>query len=465
MKQFKYILLTLSVLLAASSCEDLTDVNIDPTRQADVDLNLLLPDLLSQTAYNQSANPARMPAIIMQHFTGFDAQQVQYSDYIIAEDAFNNFWNTGLYSGVLRAAQVIIDKAQEQDNTYYEGIAKIAMAEGYGMATMMFGDLPFSQALQGQENLKPAYDAQEQVINGVLAMLDEAIALLNNPSGVNPGGADLYYGGDAALWVKTAHGLKARYLAQSAKRNSGNWSAVLQEVGASFESIDEQPWFQFEDNQIANNPLAKFGIERPNTLIVDEGFAQKMTDRDDPRQNNYMEFAESQWTFYNGANPDLVWTQSDAATPLISYVELKFLEAEALYHTGAGAGQIQQALAEAIQASIDQVGITEDASAFVDKVSDLSGLSGEAVQERIIEEAYYAYFGYAWQQIWNNYRRTGYPDLTPNPNGANGLNPSGGIPQRFLYPVGEVQTNLENVQAAKDRQNGALLDVPLWVFE
>jgi len=465
MKSFKYTLLTLSVLLAVSSCGDLTEVNTDPTRQADVALNLLLPDALSQTAYNQSANPARMPAIIMQHFTGFDAQQVQYSDYIIAEDAFNNFWLTGLYSGVLRAAQVIIDKAEEEGNTYYEGIAKIIMAEGYGMATMMFGDLPFSQALQGQENLKPTYDAQEAVITGILNMLDDAIAVLGNPNGVSPGGADLYYGGDTEAWIKAAHGLKARYLAQSAKRNPGNWNQVLQEVSASFQSIDEQPWFQFEDNQIANNPLAKFGIERPNTLVVDEGFAQKMTDREDPRQDNYMEFSGSQWTFYNSANSDLVWTQSDARTPLISYVELKFLETEALYHTGAGTAEIQEALKEAIQASIDQVGITDDVSAFIDKVSDLSGLSGEAVLERIIEEAYYAYFGYAWQQVWNNYRRTGYPDLTPNPNGSNGLNPSGGIPQRYLYPVSEVQTNQENVQAAKDRQGGALLDVPIWVFE
>ncbi len=465
MKKLKYILLTLSVLFATSACEDLTDVNVDPTRLTDVNLNLLLPDALSQTAYNQSANPARMPAIIMQHFTGFDAQQVQYSDYIIAEDAFNNFWNTGLYSGVLRACQVIIEKAQEEGNTYYEGIAKIIMAEGYGMSTMMFGDMPFSEALQGQENLKPAYDSQEQVINGLLAMLNDAIGLLNSPSGVNPSSADLYYGGDPEAWLKVAHALKARYLAQTAKRNSGNWSEVLKEVSESFQSVDEQPWFQFEGNQIANNPLAKFGIERPNTLVVDEGFAQKMTDRADPRQDYYMEFSGSQWTFYNGSNPNLVWTQSSSATPLISYVELKFLEAEALYQTGAGNGEIQAALSEAIQASMDQVGISDDVSAFVAERSDLSGLSGEEVLERIIEEAYFAYFGYAWQQVWHNYRRTGYPDLSPNPDGTNGLNPSGGIPQRFLYPVGEVQTNLENVQAAKDRQGGALLDDPVWAFE
>jgi len=47
---------------------------------------------------------------------------------------------------------------------------------------------------------------------------------------------------------------------------------------------------------------------------------------------------------------------------------------------------------------------------------------------------------------------------------VNGFNRSGSVPIRFLYPESESQTNAENVEAAKGRQDGALLDSPLWAF-
>lgn len=465
MKNLKYLFLSL-ILVGSVSCGDITDANIDPTRQTDVDLSLILPQVLSQAAYNQSANQARIPGIIMQQFIGIDAQQLGYNDYVIREDTYNNYWQFGLYSGALRSAQVIIDKAQESGDVVFEGIAKIIMAESYGMATMLFGDIPLSEALQGQENFRPVYDTQEEVLNSIIAMLDEGIALLSSPQGVNPGTADIIYGGDAELWIKTAHALKARYLIQSVKRNPGNAAAALSELENSLKSIDEQPWFPYEGNQIANNPFAKFGIERPSTLAIDSRFANKMSERMDPRQDYYMEGSGDDWTFYNAANDLLFWTQSASPVPLISYVEVKFIEAEALQRTGASSAEVQQVLADAIAASLAQVGLDPaEHQTFIDAQSDLSGLDDEGIIQRIIEEAYFAYYGYAFQQSWNNYRRTGYPELTPSPQGANGLNPGGGIPERFLYPVSEVQTNRANVEAAKERQGGALMDQVLWVFE
>lgn len=464
MKQLKYLWSLLAVLLALSAC-DLAETNIDPTRLNDVGLNLRLPEAMSQTAYNQSANQARVPGIIMQQFKGFDAQQIQYTDYLITEETWNNYWTGGLYSGALRSCQVMIDKAAEEGNAYYQGIGKILMAESYGMAALFFGDIPFSEALQGQDNLRPAYDTQEQVLTGVLNMLDEAITLLSSPTGASPGSADLIYQGNAARWVKTAKALKARYLMQTVKRTPGNANKALTELSGSYVSLAEQSNFKFEATQIGNNPLAKFGTGRPNTLVIDERFAQKMTDRNDPRRDYYMENTGSQWSFFNQSNAKLVWAKDNSVIPIISFVEVKFLQAEALYRTGAPTADIQTALKDAITASLAQVGVPGDNSAFINSRSDLTGLSGDAILERIIEEAYYAYYGYAFQQIWNNYRRTGYPALTPSPLGANAGNPSGGIPRRFLYPTNEVQTNLANLQAARDRQNGALMDVAVWAYQ
>jgi len=451
---------------AFSAC-NITDTNIDPTRQADSELNLILPAAITQTAYNQSANPARITGIILQHFVGFDAQQLAYTIYNIPDPTFNNFWRTGLYIGCLKDFDIIVQKAEEEEAPIYAGIAKVLMAESYGLGTTMFGDMPFSEALEGTGNLTPTYDTQEEVINGVLAMLDEAIADLN-AGGPAPSSDDLIYGGDVESWIKTAHALKARYLIQLTKRRGDAVAQdALNEVRLAYQEISEQANFTYEAGQIGNSPWNKFGLERSNTMIVDTRFAENLIARNDPRLDYYTyEQAENQWNWFDPANPTLVWDKADASIPFVSFSEMKFIEAEALQRTGAGAGEVQTALEAAITASMDQLGIpAEDYADYVAAQSDLSGLSGEQIIQRIIEEAYYAYFMVNEVGVWNNYRRTGYPELTPDPEGSNGANPSGIIPRRYLYPNSENSTNQENLNAAKARQNGALLDVDVWLFE
>jgi hypothetical protein len=401
----------------------------------------------------------------MQQFEGIDAQQLQYTNYIIGEDAVNNYWNLGLYSGVLRSCQVIIDKATEEGATYYSGVAKIIMANQYGLATSFFGDIPFTEALKGIENLKPTYDTQESVYAGVQTMLDNAISDLGTATGYV--GGDLIYDrdgdgiGDAAAWIATAKALKARFYTHTGKRNSGAYASALSELGGAFGSLAEQPQFTFESSLTANWALAKFGIERPSTLGISGNFVTMMDA--DPRQENYMQdLGGPVYEYYNGANGSLTWAQSTSTIPMISYVEVKFIQAEALARTGENATNVGAVLAEGITASMDQAGAVDFDDAYVTANSDLSGMDMDAMVDKILTEAYKAYYGYAFHETWANYRRTGIPSLVPSPIGSNGFNPSGVVPRRFLYPESESQTNSANVEAAKGRQGGALLDQPTW---
>ena len=459
MKLLKYFSLIIIAAFLMPSCsqETFEEVNIDPTQLSDVGMNLILPEILSQAAYNKGATPGRAAGIVMQQFEGFDAQQVQYTQYTFGSDAFNNYWVSGLYSGVLRSCQVLIDKAETEGATFYSGVAKVVMASEYGLATSFFGDIPFSEALKGTDNLKPSYDAQQDVYKGVQAMLDDAISDLN--SGTGYGGGDLIFGGEADAWIKTAYAFKARYQMHLLKREGNAPAGVLNSLGVAFKSLDEQPNFEFGTAQTNNYSLAKFGAERPSTLIIGQFFADLMDG--DPRQDAYMFTDGTTWFYFNTGNPALVYARDNAVIPLISYVEVKFLEAEALARTGADAST---ALAQAITASMVQSEVT-DYDAYVAEKSDLSGLSDEQVIQRIMEEAYKGYYGYNFSETWSNFRRTGYPAITPHPLGANGFNPSGGVPKRFPYVVNEQQTNLVNLQAAQAAQNGALLDVPVWAFQ
>ena len=211
MKKIIYLFMTIFLLFSTSCEESLEELNIDPTNLAAVDLRLMLPEIISSGAFNEGAGGPRAAGIVMQQFIGLDAQQLQYTDYVLGEDLMNNYWRTGLYAGVLRSCDVMIKQAQEEGATFYEGVGKVMMANQYGIATSYFGDIPFSEALQGTDNLQPAYDSQEAVYQGVIRLLDEAISVLSgSPSGY--GGGDLIYGGNASGWLQTARALKARYL-------------------------------------------------------------------------------------------------------------------------------------------------------------------------------------------------------------------------------------------------------------
>lgn len=435
------------------SCETPFDeLNTDPTSLTEVELRLMLPEAQTQAMFSEGNAGNRAIGIIMQQFIGLDAQQLEYTDYVLGENLTNNYWRTGLYAGALKSCDDIITRATAQGATFYSGVAKIIMANQYGIATSWYGDIPFSEALQGATILQPSYDSQESVYNGVLAMLDDAIADLGSANGY--GGGDLIYDGDAASWIKTARGLKARFLMHQAKRNSGNYAAALTEINASYASAAEQSNFTFGTANTQNYSLAKFAAGRPGTLGIDGRFAAMMDG--DPRQSLYMSVtADGTWLF---DTEGLIWSTNDATVPMLSFAELMFMKAEITAQMG---GDPTSDLADAIMASCIQAGTTEeDAMAYT-----TAATSGTVNLETIITEAYKAYFGFAFHTTWSNWRRTGIPSLTPSSNGENGFNPGGGVPVRFLYPDSESQTNSANVEAAKDRQGGGLLNATLWVYQ
>ena len=138
---------------------------------------------------------------------------------------------------------------------------------------------------------------------------------------------------------------------------------------------------------------------------------------------------------------------------MMSFVELQFIEAEASGNVGD--------LQDAVRASMELTGVTDMAAidAYVGGITSAS-------KEDVMTEAYKAYFGFNFHETWSNWRRTGFPALSPSAGcGDNGFNPSCAIPARYIYAESERQTNSDNVQAASDSQGGDLLDVKLWAFK
>lgn len=459
----KYILLTaLSFFLAASCTDGFEEINTDPTVLTEVNLNLLLPEAQASAAFNAGANQNRIAGLLMQQFFGTDAQQDAYMRYVLPENTVDNYWQFGLYGGVLRSCDVISKIAEEDARPFYKAVGDIIMANQLGVATSIFGDIPYSGAFQGTDNLRPTYDSQESIYTSVQELLDGAISDL---SGLTDAGGyiggDLIFNGDIDKWVKTARGLKARYLLHTLKRNSGAAATAMTNAMQSLTSNADDASFVFGEAQTNNYSLAKFGIERPGTLGIAQEFSTMM--EGDPRKDFYMEDLE----FFNIDNPNLRWGQNNTAVPLMSYTEVSFIIAELTARSG---GDASAQLATAIQASMDLVGAADDmtSTAVADYVaanSNVSGMSIEAAVEKILTEAYKAYYGYNFHETWSNWRRAGYPDIAVRSNGSADFMSSLAIPQRLFYGDSESTTNRENVEAAKAAQGGGLLDEPVWAFQ
>ncbi len=185
----------------------------------------------------------------------------------------------------------------------------------------------------------------------------------------------------------------------------------------SANSGEENIWWQF----IARD---RDSYMRPGKFLV-----ELMKTRNDPRLPEYFQLNDN--GTYGGAAPGeglntdihsnlgLTRLDPDYDQPILTYQETLAIIAEAAYRTG-NFGLARQAL--------DALRATYGGSAIG------AGLSGVALLTAILDEKYIALFQN--YEVYNDYRRTCYPNLTPA-NQTQG----GNIPARFTYPVAERTSN------------------------
>ena len=186
----KLSILALTSLLVLSSCEttelDLTsNPNALSPEQASADL--FINEIQVDFAYfvNGMAGVGSRLTRINQ----LGGERLYRDAY--SPNSFSGTWSQA-YQQMMEDIRVMNVLASESGLTYYIGMGEVIQA--YTLITLVdyFGDIPYSEALQGSDNLNPALDSGASVYNAAIAMLDSAI------SNFNQGGAspqyDMYYG-------------------------------------------------------------------------------------------------------------------------------------------------------------------------------------------------------------------------------------------------------------------------------
>lgn len=223
----KYILSVLSVaFFGLTACtEDIMDeINKDNQHPApeNVSAALQLTDAIMATGYaTVSGDYAFYLSSLTEQEIGVGNNQLmraelRNSSEWAASTTFNNVWNS-TYGNLMNIHQMIekIESGSQNDAGKYDllGMAQILEALNFGVLTDMHGDIPYSEAVLGQENLQPKLDAQKDVYAGILNTLEEAITNLEKGKDLqSAGNQDIAFKNDNEQWLATAYALKARYL-------------------------------------------------------------------------------------------------------------------------------------------------------------------------------------------------------------------------------------------------------------
>lgn len=455
MKKYLYKFLKIAGLLSLSatmfiSCNWIDpEINVDPDSPSDVPMNLMLPAIQQAMGYNLGGNDFILPTNSwMQQLDGVDRQSYTVSRYQYQPADVNNVWNN-VYASILMNTATLINKAEKTEgkySPYNAGIGKVIMATSLGITTDLFGDMPFRYALKGNENkLTPKFDTQEKIYDTIKVILDGAIADLSKGSTENLVAVkgDVIYAGNVSKWKKAAYSVKARNAMQLSKVKTTAYTEALAAVANGFTSNSDDmsvPW-----ESANHNPIFQF-MEQRTDVRMGATLVDMMTSLSDPRLPFYAakdgsgNYTGSVIGSQNGeaSKPGAYIAGETAPSVIMSYAELKFIEAEANFMLNKTT-EAKASLVEAVKASVTKVtGSTTFDQAWYD-----SKIGGQTLSlELIMTQKYIATFG--TNQAYADYRRVGLP-VIPVPTGA--VLPA--MPTRYPYPQDEISYNAANVPNAK----------------
>lgn len=427
--------------LANTGCDNyFEDAIPSPNDPSSATPGLMLTSMEVATFATYGGQLARQSAIMVQQMAGTSAgsQSIEIAEYNITELTNENEWNT-IYTGAIMNGKLLVQDYGEE-NPWYAGIAKVIMALNYGIATDLWGDVPFDESGQGSTgNLKPAYNTQQEVLAGIQGLLTEAIADLGQPEESNtvfPGIEDFIHGGDPEAWIKTAYALKARYANRLSEVDpTGSATQALAFLNsADLDGSEDDANMIFGEGNALNQWYA-YENQRGGYMRANKTFVDKLQATNDPRipfllskdaNGGYSGTPANDVDVTNTSYVGSLLASEDSPIPLISYVETKFIEAEAQLRAGN-----KTAAATAYNAAVKESLLqTTGAARPAYEAANASETEATITLEKIMTQKWIALF--LQVESYSDWRRTGFPALTPNPNGL-----VNAIPRRLVTPQNE----------------------------
>jgi hypothetical protein len=401
---------------------------------------------------------------------------------------------SGAYAGELENYQKVvgIGKAAGSANTWAP--AAVMQSWGFQNLTDLWGDIPYSAALQGDVtggSLTPAYDAQKDIYYGLLKTLTDASAALKAAPSTDAGlgSADIVFQGNNLNWQKLANSLRARMALRMLKADPAKSATeLLAAFGAGVMTSNADiaavawPGDGIFDNPLADNFLGRDDHRVAKTLL------DTMNALSDPRVPIYAQPAKNTGlytglqngldvvtagTFQNTTSrPGAIFypgltsygtfgTAAGKKTPsyIMTYAEVAFLQAECAERALGGLSGAAAYYNAGVTASILQWGGTAAAAAAYLAQPGVAYKAGATGLQQIGLQKWIALYTQG-TEAWAEWRRTGNPsNIVMGPAAYPDVLQ---VPRRIPYPSGELSVNAVNLAAAIARQGPDLYSTHMW---
>lgn len=467
--------LVIPILLGMGACTEFLDVNQTPNNPLSVPPAVLLPSAEAASAFANANELNRFSSVIVQQLAGAANGPQTYDVYQTNGGDFGNQWRFEIYDAALVNYQQIIRIADVTNSKAYTGIAKIMKAYTFALATDVWGDIPYSQALQGEANLQPRLDKQEDIYKGnatlgiqsLFDLVREGIADLNiatpvapaTYTGLRPTTDDLIYGGDLTKWKRAGNTLLLKLAMQISVKEPQLATSVINGVLTGNQYINansldlNQPFGAAVGSQSPIHTWTNVSLFRDD-LILSTRYLTLLRSLNDPRLPIFFTRPAADYVSIDNGfrgilpTPSSTWSRYNAYVTgangvgpvrMITNFQRAFILAEAALRLGTP-GDPQVLYTEGITASMTLAGLTPaQITAYLTANPTVATLTGSNEQKiaQIITQKYIAFTGNNLE-IWNDLRRTGYPALQPAQNAA-GID--GTRPVRAVYINEEIQRN------------------------
>jgi hypothetical protein len=506
MKKLLYIktyIIFLSGIALISSCDKgLEELNVNPN----VSPSIVPEYMFTKTQYDALNNSCYSVYEMacggsMQHFATYKDVPGLGDKYFFQQGTYPYDFFTNAYPLAVNSIGEII-RAVENDDKKVNllSIARIWRVFMFHRITDLYGDVPYFQAGAGYTGkiYNPEYDTQQAIYSDMLKQLEEAVSKLD-ASKASYANADLIYGGDVAKWKKFANSLMLRLAMRLTKvdiANAKTWAQKAIAGGIILQDADIALMKYVNGSQDINkNPVSlalrsnNYAAANGNANTEGGKFAKTFIDylkaNNDPRLNsisvvwvsgkqdtgtslqkgmvNGLLTKPGDFVTYSEPNINTV-LKLDAPFIVIGNAEMNFLMAEAVLR-GWASGNATSYYTNGISASMrsmSQYGASAEIS---------TARINEYITNHPFETTFDAQMKQIHTQMWvslfpnevevfSNWRRTGYPQLTPINIAGNATN--GTIPRRLLYPPSEESLNGPNYSAAIQRQGQNTFTTRVW---
>lgn len=508
MKTIKLYIIIFAVLLFSGGCDkDFVEINTDPYGITDID-----PALLFAGAQRSHLGTWEAEHTIVQHFVNpFNQGATLAFNFNEDADGFNNpKWNDSYNLPVRNMVQALALLGEETDRVNLRSMIRIWKAQVFMGLVDTYGNVPYFEAGRAviDQVFNPVYDDDAAIYDDLYDEITGALAALN-PS-ADYVSEDLFYGANSenpaggvaaqvAKWQKLGNSLLLRLGMRYSKVNATRAQAIVAEAFANgvMTSNDDNAYVKYDGSLYVhetNNNLRNFS----QFNYAAEPFVEQLKSTNDPRgQFIVANFADPAGVA-NDLDPDTelanqfgvpigvingdlesdtlyrgvrvgglnysqmnIWTIASPAAPdfWVTYAQTSLLLAEAAVR-GWVTGDAQTYYENGIRADMQVYELYPNTTPISDAdINDylaepdvdfsLATTDEEAIE--LINTQYWVVNIRNGTEAFANFRRSGYPALSPN---LYNNNLQGGFARRMSYPDREASANAEAYAAAAAAMGG-----------